>query len=667
MKCFTAIVCQFVYFLLLPSSNANAQKELDLFIWAGQSNAQGWMGDASSYPEEGKELDESVLLNWTFVDNESSGGEWVSMQTQSGRFPKGHFGPEVSFGRELKKAGYNPAIFKYTKGATGLARDWKSPGEGGIYDRMTEDLKSAIKLLEEENFKVNVRGFIWIQGETDAGKENTAREYQANLREMIHDLRRNVINEPHLKIILGVDEQHPFVKERPVVVEAQKRLAAEDSTIAFTSMKGLSKADATHLTPEGLVAHGKRIFDAYLSLLPENEKSQITTFPGEKSEYHSELPQPLLYSKNYHQQRQGIRNSLLKFQQEKKGRVAFLGGSITYNGGWRDSVSNYLQIRFPDTEFEFIAAGIPSMGSTPAAFRLERDVLAGGSVDLLFMEAAVNDPSNGRSGQEQVRAMEGIVRHVRRNNSATDIAIMHFVDPQKMEDYRLGQVPEVIQNHEKVAAHYHVPSINLAKEVTERIDAGEFSWEEDFKDLHPSPFGQGVYFSSIKTFLEKAWAGTVSEDDTIMRYVLPEPMDSANYDNGALIELQEAEILIGWKMVENWKPDDGKGTRANYVDVPMLIGQNVGDILEFTFYGNAVGIAVAAGPDAGIIEYKIDNNDWQTQDLFTRWSVNLHLPWYYTLAAGLVESEHVLHIRIAGEKNPQSRGNVCRIRYFFVN
>jgi hypothetical protein len=29
-----------------------AQENLDLFIWAGPSNAQGWMGDAMEYPED---------------------------------------------------------------------------------------------------------------------------------------------------------------------------------------------------------------------------------------------------------------------------------------------------------------------------------------------------------------------------------------------------------------------------------------------------------------------------------------------------------------------------------------------------------------------------------------------------------------------------------------
>ncbi len=128
-------LCLLVFGILLFIS-VNAQKSVDLFIWAGQSNAQGWAGDAALYPKDTLGLDKSILLNWTFYGKESSGGEWVNMQAQKGRYEKGHFGPEVSFSRELKKAGYNPAIFKYCLGGTGLARDWKTPGEGGFYDNL---------------------------------------------------------------------------------------------------------------------------------------------------------------------------------------------------------------------------------------------------------------------------------------------------------------------------------------------------------------------------------------------------------------------------------------------------------------------------------------------------------------------------------------------------
>jgi len=373
-----------------------------------------------------------------------------------------------------------------------------------------------------------------------------------------------------------------------------------------------------------------------------------------------------LDAKKYHTHRGSLQNSFLKFEKEKQGRVVFLGGSITYNPGWRDSVCNYLQKRFPETEFDFINAGIPSMGSTPGAFRFSRDVLANGQVDLLFEEAAVNDDTNRRTPEEIIQAMEGIVRHAKSANRACDIVIMHFVDPGKMENFRNGKVPEVIQLHEQVAEYYNVSTINLAKEVTERIDAGEFDWENDFKNLHPSPFGQNIYYQSMKSFLETAYSKDF-ENSSEEIVELSEPIDPANYGNGVLIEPNPRRRIRGWKMVENWKPDIQVGTRTNYTDVPMLVGEHPGKIIKFHFEGNAVGIAVATGPDAGIIEYSIDNSDWEKLDLFQKWSKQLYLPWYYTLGSGLKNKKHTLQIRMTKEKNPDSIGNKCVIRYFYFN
>lgn len=264
--------------LLLPCTML-AQEEVDLFIWAGQSNAQGWTGDGAYYPENEQELDSAILLNWTFHGRESSGGKWGPMQAQRGRYAAGHFGPEVSFGREMVKAGKHPAIFKYCLGATGLKRDWKAPGAGGIYDQMIEKLQLAIADLEQQAYQVNIRGFVWIQGESDAGDEAAATAYFQNLSRMIDHLREEVLHQPDLKVILGVDEQHAYVRERPIIVHAQKRLANEDRNILYTSMYGLPKADATHLTPAGLVKHGLRIFNAY-QLLAENESAEtpVSTF-----------------------------------------------------------------------------------------------------------------------------------------------------------------------------------------------------------------------------------------------------------------------------------------------------------------------------------------------------------------------------------------------------
>jgi lysophospholipase L1-like esterase/pimeloyl-ACP methyl ester carboxylesterase len=376
---------------------------------------------------------------------------------------------------------------------------------------------------------------------------------------------------------------------------------------------------------------------------------------------------PKLDSRNYHTLRNKLHNAQIVFEREKKGRVAFLGGSITANGGWRDSICAYLQKRFPETKFDFIAAGIPSLGSTPGAFRFERDVLKNGKVDLLFEEAAVNDRVNGFGPETQILGMEGIVRHARESNPEMDIVIMHFVDPDKMTEYRKGITPPEIENHEKVAAHYGVSTINLAKEVTERIDNGEFTWENDFKDLHPSPFGQHIYYQSMKAFLETCWSGFVADADKLTAYTLPAKLNDASYCNGILIPAVNAKLAKGWQALQNWEPTDKIGTRDDFTKVPMLVAETPGGTLKFDFEGNAIGIAVAAGSDAGIIEYRIDKGDWKKQDLYTKWSSQLHLPWFITLGYALKEGNHRLEIRVLPEKNSQSKGTACRIRYFYVN
>jgi sialidase-1 len=382
---------------------------------------------------------------------------------------------------------------------------------------------------------------------------------------------------------------------------------------------------------------------------------------------HSISAQNGIDSKHYHVLRGRIDHALVKFETLKKGRIAFLGGSITYNPGWRDSLMQYFNLRFPETEFEFIQAGIPSFGSTENAFRMERDLFQKGAVDLLFVEAAVNDALKGRSDQEILRAMEGIVRHAKFYDPATDIVFMYFVDPQKIEDYHSHKSPHIIKLHDSIARYYNIPAINLAREVTDRLDAGEFSWENDFKNLHPSPFGQGVYARSMISFLNVAFDQKISNVSTEPTAPLPSPMDPYCYDNGKLVEAYKITTTDGWKKIKNWKPDLKARTRNNYVNVPMMVGTYPTAPIVFDFEGNAVGIAVAAGPDAGIVQYRIDHGPWQNQDLFTKHSELYYLPWYYVLADGLQTGKHRLEIKLSKNKNEKSVGEKCMIRYFFYN
>lgn len=356
----------------------------------------------------------------------------------------------------------------------------------------------------------------------------------------------------------------------------------------------------------------------------------------------------------------GLKNAYDKFKTEKKGTVAFLGGSITHNPGWRDKTAQYLKERFPDTEFTFIAAGIPSLGSTPHAFRFSRDVLAKGTPDLLFLEAAVNDRGNGFSEKAQIRALDGIMKQLYATNPKANVILMALAEPHKNTDYENGKEPVEVSVHQRVAKHYGVPYINLAKEVYDRIKAGEFSWKYDFKDLHPSPYGQEVYFQTIKELLKLS-----PPDNQIVQK--KSGMDVYAYDKAGYRDIREARQLSGFKTELSWKPVDKTPTRSGFVDVPMLTSETSGSSFTFDFKGRAVGIAIISGPDAGKIAYTIDGKSSGTLDLFTPWSNQLHLPWYLMLADELKPGKHTLKVTILPEKNEKSAGNAFRVVHFLVN
>ena len=375
----------------------------------------------------------------------------------------------------------------------------------------------------------------------------------------------------------------------------------------------------------------------------------------------------LPYGHDYFSLRDGLNNSRVRFEREKRGRVAFLGGSITAMQGWRELTCKALERRFPQTKFDFVDAGIPSVDSTGDAFRFSQDVLRRGAVDLMFVDASVNDLHNKRTQAERIKAMEGIVRHARRNNPKIDIVFLCFIDPRYLPIYDAGKTPEVIADHLQVAEHYGVASIELAREVAERIRAGQFAWAK-FRDCHPSPFGHQLYVNAIERLFEAAWDGPLDDAAAMQDHKLPpQPLDAACYERGRLVDVCKAKIAKGWRLEKSWKPKVAGGTRAGFVGVPMLVADEPGAELELKFRGTAVGAFVTAGPDCGVLEYSIDGGPLQQVDQFTEWSGGLYLPWALLFTADLQPGNHVLKLRTTASNNPQSKGHACQIRWFMVS
>lgn len=365
--------------------------------------------------------------------------------------------------------------------------------------------------------------------------------------------------------------------------------------------------------------------------------------------------------------RNGLVNGRWTFEQNKAGRIVFLGGSITAMDGWRNHVMAYFNERFPLTTFSFTQAGIPSLGSVPHAFRLERDVLADGPVDLVFVEAAVNDATNMPDQPERmVRGMEGVVRHLRLAYPRADIVQLHFAMPEHLKDYRRGREPLAVAQHERVAEAYGTVSLNLALEVTERIRAGEFTWENDFQDLHPSPFGHGVYAGSIRRMLDAAFSSPPPMERP-QAHAIPPVIDPHCYSRGRLVPIAAIRSQLGFAVEPCWRPADHVKTRAGFVDVPACVGTVPGAEFAFEAEGTAVGLLITSGPDAGRIEFSVDGEAWRTCETFTQWSPLLHLPWTVMLADELAEGFHAVRVRIAEGRHPESTGTALRVLHLLMN
>ena len=357
--------------------------------------------------------------------------------------------------------------------------------------------------------------------------------------------------------------------------------------------------------------------------------------------------------------RGNLDNSLYTMTVRKEATVAFLGGSITEMDGWKDMVKDDLKQRYPDTSFKFIDAGISSLGSTPHAFRFEEDVLDKGTPDLLFVEAAVNDHTNFFGPREQVLGMEGIVRHALKANPYMDIIFLHFTYDPFLPLLSEGEIPDVILNHERVANHYHLNSIDLASEVSSRMHSGEFDWKK-FGGTHPAPFGHSIYAAAVEKLLDH-WTKPASGYSYTPHQADVAPLDGFNYENGRLLPPTSATRLKGFRLEGDWGPSDGAGTRKQYIHVPTLVCEEGGS-LTLEFEGRAVGLYCTCGPNAGVLSYEIDGKTYQPLDTFTPWSKGLHIPWLHILANDLGPGRHILKLKVL-----KGGRQGCYIRNFAVN
>jgi hypothetical protein len=334
--------------------------------------------------------------------------------------------------------------------------------------------------------------------------------------------------------------------------------------------------------------------------------------------------------------RGNLARSLEAFESGGTARVAFMGGSVT-TMDWREQVQDYLEERFPDTEFDFINAGLNGTPAVLGAFRLEEDVFSRGPVDLLFLEFAVN--YDGR----ELEPMEGIVRHARALSPDIDIVQIHVAADYFSGTLDGGGIPGNIVEHERVAEHYGNCSLHLYQEIYDRIAAGEFTSTEFFATMgvHPGAMGNAVYADFVIGFLETMWN---LPDQAPAPASTPAPLSEHPWEHATLVSYEEASSISGFEYITDWMPEPNGNLKE---PVSLIASSTPGSTVSFSFSGTMVGYYSIGGPDSAIVEYQIDDLGWvqldTTQDT---WPGN---DWYrisgITLSTSLTDGPHAITFR----------------------
>jgi lysophospholipase L1-like esterase len=311
-----------------------------------------------------------------------------------------------------------------------------------------------------------------------------------------------------------------------------------------------------------------------------------------------------------------MRNSRIQFEQHMRGHVAFIGGSITEMAGYRPKVCAMLKERFPETKFTFTDAGISSTCSDTGAFRLERDVLSKGPLDLFFVEFAVNDDQDGVvSYDDALRGMEGVIAQARAHNPYVDIVMTFFVNENILSKLRVGQTTDSIAAHSKVAEHYGVSVNNLAQELADLVNVDKMDWKK-FGGTHPNDYGNTMCATMIRNALLETWSKPLPADAAPKAHPVVALIDEKSYSKGRFLPFSDVKVDESWqKGVPDWSKESKGMVRPRFRQSPMIYSSTAHSKLTVDFTGTAIGAYMLAGPDTGIIKCIVDGE--QTNEIDT--------------------------------------------------
>ncbi|MFI4911241.1 MAG: SGNH/GDSL hydrolase family protein [Sedimentisphaeraceae bacterium JB056] len=357
--------------------------------------------------------------------------------------------------------------------------------------------------------------------------------------------------------------------------------------------------------------------------------------------------------------RNGLPNLYSKLEAGEDVTIAYFGGSITAQNGYRMQTFKWFEENWPQCEFTQVNAAIGGTGSELGAFRLYDDVLSN-DPDLVFIEFAVNDYGASQNSQKNVEeSMEGIIRQIINNNPQTDMCLVYTITESMIEDMKAGKMLPSIAAHEKVADHYGLPSVNVGSVVADLENEGKLvmkgqqglmqavsgdSLNETVevgvnekgqvvfsKDgVHPYPnSGHKIYTQCIV----EAIALLRGDAENKEHEQLP-CLNENNLEKAKMVSLSMANLKGDWK---KYNPEGGVVSSWIADKMPeMMVAKSIGDSIEFRLNGFVAGFYDVMGPSAGVVECQVDDEK-KYLSRFDKYCT------YYRIGSKTIEVEKGIH------------------------
>ncbi|MFM7240910.1 MAG: GDSL-type esterase/lipase family protein [Opitutia bacterium] len=336
-------------------------------------------------------------------------------------------------------------------------------------------------------------------------------------------------------------------------------------------------------------------------------------------------------------------------------KVAYLGGSITAQPGWRVKSLAHFQQAYPGVKFSEINAAIGGTGSDLGVFRLQQDVLSK-QPDLLFVEFAVND--GGAAPDQIIRCMEGIVRQTWRANPSCDICFVYTLVEGMAPTVAGGKFPRAASAMEQVAEHYGIPTIHFGLEVSRLSQEGKVLWKAPLPKtpeakaalgdkvvfapdgVHPHvETGHRMYLEAIARSLPAI--GQASGKP--LKHELPAPLAADNFEDARLVPIPSASLPAGVAPLDPQKDALAKSHAHRLPSVVRLT--QPGQVIEFKFKGTHCAIYDVIGPAGGKMAVTLDGAAPKVVTRFDAYCTYARLS-TFTVGTRLPDSVHTVRLEL---------------------